>query len=123
LSDIQHILLVDDDDDILDVFESMVATLPNVRIVRAQSGAEAIRTLEEQAFSCVVTDLKMPDGNGLKVRDFAAQQGIGTIIVTGFAAAYNSALGTGDIVLQKPLAKKILLDAISAVLSRSKVSA
>ncbi len=59
----------------------------------AASGREAISLIDEQAFDLVITDLKMPDADGIQVMKHAKiiQPDIEVIIVTGYATI-NSAV-------------------------------
>jgi len=62
------ILLVDDDPDLLEVYRETFALLPSRPEVHiAPSGARAIAMLETDDYRLVVTDLKMPQMDGLQL--------------------------------------------------------
>ena len=65
----QHkILLLDDDQDILDLYKEMLASLPSQPEVQtANSGARAIALLEAETFTLLISDLKMPKMDGLQL--------------------------------------------------------
>ena len=65
----QHkILLLDDDQDILDLYKEMLASLPSQPEVHtANSGARAIALLEAETYSLLISDLKMPKMDGLQL--------------------------------------------------------
>src|SRR5205814_10101494 len=65
----QHkILLLDDDQDILDLYKEMLASLPSEPEVQtANSGARAIALLEAESFTLLISDLKMPKMDGLQL--------------------------------------------------------
>jgi CheY-like chemotaxis protein len=65
----QHkILLLDDDQDILDLYKEMLASLPSAPEVHtAASGARAIALLEGEPFTLLISDLKMPKMDGLQL--------------------------------------------------------
>ena len=65
----QHkILLLDDDQDILDLYKEMLASLPSQPEVHtANSGARAIALLENESYSLLISDLKMPKMDGLQL--------------------------------------------------------
>jgi CheY-like chemotaxis protein len=65
----QHkILLLDDDQDILDLYKEMLSSLPSQPEVQtANSGARAIALLEVEQFSLLISDLKMPKMDGLQL--------------------------------------------------------
>jgi CheY-like chemotaxis protein len=62
------ILLLDDDQDILDLYREMLASLPSEpEIHTANSGARAIALLEAEPFTLLISDLKMPKMDGLQL--------------------------------------------------------
>src|SRR3954462_2593036 len=65
----QHkILLLDDDQEILDLYKEMLSSLPSQPEVQtANSGARAIALLEDESFSLLISDLKMPKMDGLQL--------------------------------------------------------
>jgi DNA-binding NtrC family response regulator len=60
----ESILVVDDAPDTLEVLERNL-TAQDYQVFRASSVAEAIRVLEATPVDLVVTDLKMPEVNGI----------------------------------------------------------
>ena len=81
------VLIVDDDQFAL---RSMAKVLrgESYEVVTAASGAEAIELLKEDSFDLVLTDLKMPEVDGLEVlrkaREIAPQAVV--LILTGYAS-------------------------------------
>src|SRR3954470_16992155 len=65
----QHkILLLDDDQDVLDLYKEMLASLPSAPEVHtAASGARAIALLEGEPFTLLISDLTMPKMDGLQL--------------------------------------------------------
>src|SRR5436190_11802457 len=65
----QHkILLLDDDQDVLDLYKEMLSSLPSRPDVQtANSGARAIALLESESFTLLISDLKMPKMDGLQL--------------------------------------------------------
>ena len=62
------ILLLDDDQDILDLYKEMLGALPSQpEVYTANSGARAIALLEAEPFSLLISDLKMPKMDGLQL--------------------------------------------------------
>lgn len=62
------ILLLDDDQDILDLYKEMLTSLPSEPDVQtANSGARAIALLEGETFNLLISDLKMPKMDGLQL--------------------------------------------------------
>jgi CheY-like chemotaxis protein len=65
----QHkILLLDDDEQLLELYQELLQQLPSKPEVRVcNSGARAIGLLESEAFTLLITDLRMPKMDGLQV--------------------------------------------------------
>jgi len=62
------ILLLDDDQDILDLYREMLTALPSEPEVQvASTGARAIALLENEQFNLLISDLKMPKMDGLQL--------------------------------------------------------
>ena len=79
-----RILIVDDDDH---VREALVDELSSIYAVEAvSSGTEALDVLAIQQFDVVISDLKMPDRDGIEVLEFArAHQGDAVrVLLTGY---------------------------------------
>lgn len=78
------ILVVDDDDE---VRASLVDELsPDYHVEAACSGEEAFEALSNRRFDVVISDLKMPDHDGIEVLEFAraAQPDIIRVLLTGY---------------------------------------
>jgi len=65
----QHkILLVDDDEQVLELYQTLLKSLPSQpEVLVSNSGARAIALLDSEPFSLLVTDLRMPKMDGLQV--------------------------------------------------------
>ena len=68
MSERPKILLLDDEEDLLDLYREVLMQLPSQPDVRtASSGARAIALLEAEAFTMIISDLNMPRMDGLQV--------------------------------------------------------
>src|SRR5277367_876124 len=64
----QKILLLDDDQQMLDLYQELLKQLPSKPEVHvSNSGARAIALLESEPFNLLITDLRMPKMDGLQV--------------------------------------------------------
>jgi CheY-like chemotaxis protein len=64
----QKILLLDDDQQMLDVYQELLKQLPSKpEVLVSNSGARAIAMLEAEPFNLLITDLRMPKMDGLQV--------------------------------------------------------
>jgi CheY-like chemotaxis protein len=62
------ILLLDDEDDLLDIYRDLLNQLPSQPEVHtSNSGARAIALLESEPFTMLISDLRMPKMDGLQV--------------------------------------------------------
>jgi two-component system response regulator PilR (NtrC family) len=69
----QGVLVIDDEPDILELLD-LTLTRMGLQVATAANLAEARRALLESSFSFCLTDMRLPDGNGLDlVREISAQ--------------------------------------------------
>ncbi|MEN6624830.1 MAG: sigma-54 dependent transcriptional regulator [Candidatus Sumerlaeia bacterium] len=81
------ILIVDDEWTIRDVLATILTT-EGYQVVMAEDGAEAIRKIDEDLFDLVITDLKMPNVDGMEVLRHLSKQNVHTlgIVATGYGS-------------------------------------
>lgn len=78
-----RILLVDDDADTARVFQHLLR-LDGNQVSLALDVATAVRYLESERFDLLITDIELPDGNGLDLLQRARAHGpIKGIVVSG----------------------------------------
>ena len=104
----QHILIVEDSPTMRSLLASTLEALP-VKITEAANGFEALRLLPRRSFDLIVTDINMPDINGLELVSFVkknpAYAGIPLIIVSTESSQRDREKGLGlgaDAYLVKP---------------------
>ncbi len=113
-------VLIADDEDIIREAIADVLSRAGARPVMARDGTEAIAMIDTQRFDLVLSDIKMPNGNGYEV--FAAVKAVNpecpVILITGFGydpehsivrASHEGLAG----VLFKPFQVEQLLETIS----------
>ncbi|MFZ7112664.1 MAG: diguanylate cyclase [Desulfatiglandales bacterium] len=86
----ESILIVDDDDHLRDVFENLLEAL-NFSVTSAANGPEALKMLENQSYTFLLTDMKMPQMDGMELikrvgKDYPE---ISIIAMTGFSEGYR----------------------------------
>ena len=64
------VLIVDDEPDLLELIEDEFK-MAGYKTLSAKSGNEAIKVLNKHTVDFIVSDYKMPDGNGLNVLNFS----------------------------------------------------
>ena len=122
-----RILLVDDDSDMLDMYQEILSNLPcKPEIDIANSGARAIALLETETYRLLITDLKMPRMDGLQVLTIVRRQypNLRTVVLTSVVdEQFRSrvyALGV-DLFWQKPATERevaMFRDCVDSLLER-----
>jgi YesN/AraC family two-component response regulator len=83
------ILLVDDDKMLLDSI-AMLLEYHNYTVVKAENGNSALACINDHKFDLVITDVRMPDMNGLdmlsRMKEIMPDSFIKAIIITGYAS-------------------------------------
>ena len=121
----QRILIVEDSATMRSLLASSLEDLEvPVKIVEAESGFEALRFLPRDAFDLVVTDINMPDINGLELVSFIRRNekyaGIPLVIVSteGSERDRDKGLGLGaDAYLVKPFDPETLRQVVIDLLA------
>jgi two-component system chemotaxis response regulator CheY len=63
-------LVVEDSTIMREFIVSSLSSLPNIQPVQAANGFEALKALPQQDFDIILTDINMPDINGLELLSF-----------------------------------------------------
>ena len=123
-----RILSVEDSPTMRSLLTSSLEELEGpVKITEVESGFEALRQLPRASFDLIVTDINMPDINGLELVSFvknnAAYREIPLVIVSteGSERDREKGLGLGaDAYLVKPFEPEALRDLARALLGRGR---
>ena len=86
-----QVLVVDDEPDLRTLYE-LTLLREGYRVEAAGSLAEAWTQLEAKKFDAVITDMRLPDGQGLELlhRMLAQQRGERCIVMTAYGSAENA---------------------------------
>src|SRR5262245_36473633 len=113
-----HVLVVDDEKHILMVVKEALTHF-GYRVTTAASGAEALAAVRAELFDAAITDIRMPDMNGLDLlREIKRQdESIEVIVMTGYPtiASAVEALKEGA---YDYLSKPLILDELEHVMQR-----
>jgi CheY-like chemotaxis protein len=118
----QHILVVDDEPAVRDVFRAALER-GGFAVSTAATGREALEAIRNAPVDVVMTDLWMPEMNGVELIEAARARGCTAAIMvlsshlTPTTTDKLRALGV-ERILSKPVAPKSLLDAVAAALSQ-----
>jgi two-component system response regulator PilR (NtrC family) len=106
-------------DNLLELLELTLSRM-GLDTSRAQSVAEAIRTLDSQAFDLCLTDMRLPDGEGLRVVEHITEKGLDVpvAVITAHGSAENAvaALKAGAF---DYLAKPVALEQLRALVKQA----
>jgi two-component system, NtrC family, response regulator PilR len=113
------VLVVDDEPDLLELLELTLSRM-GLDTTRAQSVAEAIKLLDAQGFDLCLTDMRLPDGEGLAVVEHITEKGLDVpvAVITAFGSAENAvaALKAGAF---DYLAKPVALEQLRALVKQA----
>ena len=123
----QKILILDDEQDILEIYQEILARLPSQPDIRtSNSGPDAITLLEGEPFALLLVDLKMPQMDGFQVLAIVRRRfpTLRTVVMTGATdedlrgRAYRIGV---DLYLEKPKTGREIIffvDCIESLLER-----
>lgn len=115
------ILIVDDESDIIELLELTLARM-GMDVVSAQSIGEAKKLLSDQTFQLCLTDMRLPDGQGLDlvrhINQFFTDLPVAVITAYGTTENAVAALKAGAFdYLSKPVGLKELRDLVKSALN------
>jgi two-component system response regulator PilR (NtrC family) len=113
------VLVIDDEPDLLELLELTLSRM-GLDTTRAQSVAEAIKLLDSHGFDLCLTDMRLPDGEGLRVVEHITEKGLDVpvAVITAFGSAENAvaALKAGAF---DYLAKPVALEQLRALVKQA----
>ena len=111
-------ILVVDDEDLVRNFMSRVLLRAGYVVSSASNGREALTVLKAAAVALVITDIRMPEMDGLELGRRISQLSLAPPVVYA-SASDNPPPGTTDWYLQKPFTAAELTGMVRDILSRS----
>jgi two-component system response regulator PilR (NtrC family) len=113
------VLLVDDEPDLLELLELTLSRM-GLDTVRAESVSEAIKVLDKEPIDLCLTDMRLPDGEGLRVIEHINNKGLDVpiAVITAYGSAANAvaALKAGAF---DYLAKPVALEPLRALVKQA----
>ena len=114
-----RVLLIDDEPDLLELLELTLSRM-GLDTTRAESVTEAIGFLDTESFDLCLTDMRLPDGPGLRVVEHINQKGLDlpVAVITAYGSAENAvaALKAGAF---DYLAKPVALEQLRALVKQA----
>jgi DNA-binding response OmpR family regulator len=122
------VLIVDDEPAVLDMVGDVVSRSIDCRLIAARDLREAEAILSSQSIELLVTDLRLPDGDGMTLLSTLqlTQPQAAVVVMTGDLSMTGAVralrAGVTDF-LPKPFSAELLLDRVRQALSRQKTAA
>ncbi len=114
-----RVLVIDDEPDLLELLELTLSRM-GLDTTRAESVGEAIGLLDKEPFDLCLTDMRLPDGEGLRVVEHINQKGLDVpvAVITAYGSAENAvaALKAGAF---DYLAKPVALEQLRALIKQA----
>ena len=114
------ILVVDDEPDLLELLELTLSRMGLDTHARRHGGAKPSALLDKEPFDLCLTDMRLPDGDGLRVVEHINQKGLDVpvAVITAYGSAENAvaALKAGAF---DYLAKPVALDQLRALVKQA----
>ena len=119
LAESPYILLVEDDEQVCDVLGEFLRDSGYQVDVAGTVSAACSLLADSRAYNLVVTDGRLPDGNGLMIAQRASEQSLKVILISGFPQELAAAERAQYPVLAKPfrlaVLSKVIGDTLSAI--------
>ena len=113
------VLVVDDEPDLLELLELTLSRM-GLDTTRAESVGDALRLLDREPFDLCLTDMRLPDGEGLRVVEYISQKAmdVPVAVITAYGSAENAvaALKAGAF---DYLAKPVALEQLRALVKQA----
>ncbi len=106
-----RILLVEDDPDVGPLLEHALLQA-GFKVHWVSSAREAQELLDGRTYDLLLTDVMLPDGNGLDIADAAKARGLKSLVITGYAFQFPKERLAQHEVLLKPIRPGELVGAI-----------
>ena len=117
LAEWPYILLVEDDEQVCDILGDFLRDSGYQVDVAGTVTAACSLLAGSRTYNLVVTDGRLPDGNGLMIAQRASERSIKVIIISGFPQELAAAERAQYPVLAKPFRLAVLSNVISDTLS------
>ncbi len=117
----KKILIVDDDNDLLDLFE--IFLFQEFQVVTAINGFDALNCMKDEKPDCIITDIMMPVMDGIqlikRIRKVEGFENIPVIATTAFTSVIQERSLTNvgfASVISKPVSRSVLIKSIHEML-------
>ncbi|MFK7823341.1 MAG: response regulator [Oligoflexales bacterium] len=97
------VLIVDNEPDLRDIY-SYKLEIEGYKVSTADGGHEAIDMLKnkEHNIDLIITDLMMPNGNGIELAAFCISHKVPILIASAYIDSFKGKIPKGALILRKP---------------------
>ncbi len=112
-----HILVVDDEEGMLEVCADTLSRLPEATVETERNGRRAVERIDSGTFDLLITDIRMPDVDGIELlrRAKARDAGMAVLLFTAYPSVETAVeglrLGASDYVIKPFLPADLLATA------------
>lgn len=113
------VLIVDDDSELTNVLAAYLRRAGHT-CVKVHTGAQALAEWQKRSFDLVISDINMPNGDGIDLAEsLRRSEAVPIIFITGFKDDFARRLSSTEnvTVLEKPFDMRLLLNIIDGVLT------
>ena len=114
----KRILLVEDEAMIRDLLANVLQG-EGYAVDTAAGIAEGMTALRGQTYALVITDWRLPDGDGLLIASTAAQLGAKTFVMSGYLFQMPGGRAEAHETLMKPVRPSELVDAVERSIGKA----
>ena len=114
----KRILLVEDENDVCNML-TLALRGEGYEVERADTATRARQRLKGISYDLVITDWRLPDGDGLEIADAAADDGIKTILISGYLFQIPAERTTRHELLMKPMRPHELAEAVERIIGKA----
>jgi DNA-binding response OmpR family regulator len=107
----QRILVVEDDEDVGPLLAHNLVREGYI-VDLATTKADAWAHLDAHEYALVITDWRLPDGDGLVIADAAAEFGARTVVMSGYLFQMPKGRADAHETLMKPIRPSEVLDVV-----------
>lgn len=121
-----RVLVVDDEPAMLELFRDVIAAHADCQILQAANLRQARQLLQAEPIDLLVTDMRLPDGDGLSLLKHLqkTQPGASAVVISGTPTADGAigALRSGAIdFLAKPFSADVIADRMRRAIAQAKL--
>jgi DNA-binding response OmpR family regulator len=116
----KHILLVEDEPEIQQLLAHVLRAAGYV-VDTAASAEQAWERLRTSTYGAVIADWRLPDGDGLLLLDWAADQGTRTFLMSGYLFQMPGGRAERHETLMKPLRPSEIVAAVERSIGKTGV--